>query len=434
MHAQGISPKGFDSMKLFRRRITRYGKALLYMLVCGYVLLLAAGLISQSAVSKSVALSSEQLSLEGGHPVLLVGSDSSYKLNNAAEARILLKSLYMDTLRDAPSVLLCPSFDASGDPLGAMEALSASGAFPGADSSSPSSFMGFRATIRLLLCFMNLRQIRRFLMWIILLLFAAVVMSIRRHSSPLMSLLFTAAFLSVNPIVIMSSMQYATCFIIAFAAMLFMPHIGRWWLSEPLCFFVIGGITLYFDYYSFPILTFVLPLYMRLLVRQREGELHRFRDDIEYASKCFAAWLSGYALLWLADIAVTALFCNAGVWANAAETLRSVFSVSDAGILRPFLDALRNLTTIECAICIVGFLLAWPFLMDTRARRRIGYRQGRIFLIVALLPVVWLLLTSNSVAEHGYYEYRALTGTIFGALCFYAKPTHLLEKNIRKTL
>lgn len=421
-------------MKLILRRGARYIKTLIYMVVLGYVLLLAAGLISQSAVSNSVTLSSCQLSLEGEHPVLLVGSDSSYRLNNPAEARILLKTLYMDTLKDASSVLLCPSFEASGDPLKAMETLAGSAVFPAADSGSPASFMGFRATLRLLLCFMNLRQLRRLLMWLILLLFAATVMSIRKHSSPLMSLLFTAAFLSINPIAVMSSMQYATCFIIAFVSMLIMPRIGKMKISETMCFFVIGGITQFFDYYSFPILTFVLPLYMRLLVRQKEGELQRFRDDAIYTGKCFAGWFAGYVLLWIGNIAVTALFYDANVWTDALNTLAFLFVPSDAGMLRPLLGALRNLTTIECAICIVGFLLAWPFLMDTRARRRIGYRQGRIFLLVSLLPIVWLLLTSNSVAENGYYEYRALIGTIFGALCFYAKPTHLLEKNIKKAL
>ncbi|MEG1525424.1 MAG: hypothetical protein RRZ24_04020 [Clostridia bacterium] len=405
------------------------------LMIGGYVLLFIAGLISQEAVTDSMQLSASQLKEEGYAPVLLIRSDGSYQLDNFSETRMLLSSLYMNTRETPKSVLINPTYEGEHDPIATINAVAETGNFPSADTYFTHAIMGFRSVIRVLLAFLNLRQIRRLLMWLVLLLFTANVLSIRRHSSILMSFLFAAAFLSINPIMVMSSLQYACCFILALTAMLLMPYIGKWKISEPMVFFIIGGVTQYFDLYTVPIITFGLPIIIRLLIKQREGELLTFRADLVFVCKCLGAWLTAYVGMWLCNLWVTTLFTDFNAWKDGIAVLGE--SIGIPGHVHPLsalAGAFKYLVTIECALCLIGFIIAWPFMMDTRARRKVGYRQGRIFLLIALLPVAWLAISSHSVLHEGYYQYRVLIVTIFSGLCFYAKPTQYLEKNMRKPI
>lgn len=415
-----------------QRKVGKFIKIALWLILGGYGLLYLAGLIPQQAVADSVELSASQLAEEGYNPVVLIRSDESYRLDNFTETRILLESLYLDTRTSPQAVYFCPTYDGGGDPIAAINNVSKLGGFPEPDTNFPHMLMGFRAPVRLLLTFMNLRQIRRLLMWGVLLLFTANVLNIKKRSGTLIALLFTAAFLSVNPLIVMSSMQYACCFFIAFTAMLLMPRLEKWKLTEPMFFFLIGGLTQYFDTYTTPLVTFGLPMLWMLLVKQQSGQLQSFGEDLLCVAKCFGAWLGAYAMMWLVNIGVVALASDYDVWHIAwrAFGAGTGFGTRRADALLALSAGLTNLVTIECALCLVGFIVAWPFMMDTRAKRKTGYRQGRIFLIVALLPVLWCIVAPNTLLENSYYQYRMLIVTIFGLLCFYAKPTQYMEKNM----
>ena len=419
------------------KKVGLYLKIILWLLIGGYAALYLAGLIPQAAVNKSVQLSASQLEEEGYAPVLLIRSDESYKLDNFTETRILLESLYMDTRTKPQAIFINPTYEGGGKPIEAINAVADSGAFPEPDSYFVQKHMGFRAVIRPLLSLMNLRQIRRLIMWGVLLLFVANAINIRERCGTLIALLFTASFLSINPIAVMSSMQYACCFLLAFAAMLLLPRvIRRQRLTEPMAFFIIGALTQYFDIYTTPLITFGMPFLISLLVKQQDGDLLTFQADIFFLVKCLGAWLSAYVFMWVANIAVVEIATDFPAWRLAIADLAECVGVGnkDAQPLLALSAGITNLITIECTLCLIGFIIAWPFMMDTRKKRATGYRQGRIFLIVALLPLIWCMVGANSMLKNAYYQYRMLIVTIFAALCFYAKPTQYLEKNMQKPL
>ncbi len=419
------------------RKIGLYAKIVLWLLIGGYAILFLAGLIPQREVADSVQLSASQLAEEGYTPVLLIRSDESYQLDNFTETRILLESLYMDTRTKPQYIFINPTYEGNGKPIEAINSVAESGEFPEPDTYFVQKHMGFRAVIRPLLAFMNLRQIRRLIMWGILLLFVANAINIRERCGTLIALLFTASFLSVNPIAVMSSMQYACCFLIAFAAMLILPRvIKKQRITEPMAFFIIGALTQYFDIYTTPLITFGMPFLISLLVKQQDGDLLTFRADIMFLVKCLGAWLSAYVFMWLANIAVVEIATDFSAWRLAMQALTETigFGNPEAQPLLALSAGITNLITIECTLCLIGFIIAWPFMMDTRAKRATGYKQGRIFLIVGLLPLIWCMAGANSMLHNAYYQYRVLIVTIFAALCFYAKPTQYLEKNMQKPL
>lgn len=412
------------------QKFGRYAAIFFTILLCGYALLYLAGLIPQASVLKNVQLSAGQLSAEGYGTQLLVRNDETYQLDNYTETRILLSSLYMDTQKTPQAVLINPTYEGDNVPIEAIEAVAEEGKTIPADTYHAEKVMGFRAIVRILLSMMNIRQIRRLIMWCVILLIALNALTLRRQFSALIAVLFTVSILCVNPVVIMSSIQYSCCFLIALCATLVMPYADRLKkLTAGMLFFILGAVTQFLDYYTVPVITFALPMLVLMLTKQRDGKYLRFSEAVGFSAKCFANWLGAYALVWLTKLAMTDLFTDFSAFPAAFDGL--LHAVTPRAFGEPFRAAwacIRNTVTIESAVCVLVFVVLWPFLLDLRPARSQGFRESGIYLVLAAVPLLWAMATCRAVLGNAYYQYRLMAACIFGVCCFYAKPTHSLEK------
>ena len=342
----------------------------------------------------------------------------------------MLSSLYMDTQRMPASVLVNPTYEGEDVPIEAIQAVAEDGAAPEADTYFASSVMGFRGIVRILLSVMNIRQIRRLIMWCVILLLAANALMLRRQFSALLAGLFVVSILCVNPVVVMSSIQYSCCFLIAMTAMLFMPYVDRFKkYTAGMLFFILGAVTQFLDYDTVPVITFGLPMLVLLLVKQRDGKYLGFGESLAFTGKCFGNWLLAYALLWLVKLGMTELFTGFFAFPEAFNKL--LHAVTPRTFIEPFRAAwacVRNVITIESAVSALGMVVLWPFLLDLRPQRKLGWQQSWIYLVLAAVPLLWAMIGSRAMLQNAYYQYRMMAMCIFGACCFYAKPTHYLAK------
>lgn len=408
----------------------RYFVALLLILGLGCTFLLLTGLISQDAVFSNIQLSAGQLQQEGYNTELLVRNDETYQLDNFTEARILMMSLYMNARHSPATVLICPTYEGDDVPIEALLDIADTGVQTPADTYFPAEVNGIRGVIRLLLAVMNLRQIRRLVMWVVLLLVVANVITLRRQFSSLIAILFAVSFLCMNPVVVMSSIQYSACFIIAMVAMLCMPYVGRWKKYTPcFVFFLIGGLTQFFDVYTYPIITFGLPMLVLLMTCQRDGSYLRFLDSLKFVGRCLGTWLIAYGAVWLAKVGLTNLLTDFDAWGAGMGMLAGELTI--ASLAAPFqavYATVRNVVTIESAVCLILLMVAWSFFLDLRPQRKAGWQQAWIYLVVAALPLITIMGKADHTLTHAYYEYRSLVVMLFGLCCFYCKPTKYLEK------
>ena len=100
----------------------------------------------------------------------------------------------------------------------------------------------------------------------------------------------------------------------------------------------VGMITMYFDFYTVPLITFGLPMiYLCLMFLEREKPIR-----IKWVLKRFAAWMAGYGLMWIAKLTLTsaltpvnALVQGFGAFAERVgiqkeESLTNYYSVETA--------------------------------------------------------------------------------------------------------
>lgn len=287
-------------------------------------------------------------------------------------------------------------------------------------------WMGFRVVLRAALTFFTYAQIKRYMSFLFLSLFAAVICSVAKHANSKVAFLFALSVILVRPHVMATSMQLTCCFFIAFAAMLLIPWLHRHGKWEGLFFMEVGMLTMYFDFYTVPLVTVGFPLLYLCVLKQEQTDpvsgKNLFRNMI--------AWFLGYGLMWIAKLSLTSLlteedalyegfhsfFGRVGIRKDAE--LEAYYSVKAAfeGIREAvFSDGTGAVVYLLCAAVILGMVL---YRLLRGHISPANFRGAAPYLLFAVLPMVWFVITKQPIAIHYFFQYRSIALTHWGAGVF----------------
>lgn len=290
-------------------------------------------------------------------------------------------------------------------------------------------WMGFRAVVRLALTFFTYAQIKRYLSFLFLSLFVATICSVSKNTNSPIAFLFALSIILVRPHVMATSMQLTCCFFIAFAAMLAVPWLHRHEKWEGLFFMELGMLTMYFDFYTVPLVTLGFPLLYLCVLKREKADAISVKGLLRNA----LVWLLGYGLMWVAKLTVTSIFTSENALADGLGSffarvgiakdaeLEQYYSLHEAfeGIRKTvFSDELGMAVYLLCAGVILAIVL-WKVL---RGHASIGtFRSASVYLVFAAMPIVWFVITRQPVAIHYFFQYRtiALTHWASGVFLYY---------------
>lgn len=293
-------------------------------------------------------------------------------------------------------------------------------------------WLGFRAVVRLALTFLNYAQIKRYLAFLFFSLFTATICSVSQKTNGKIAFLFALSIILVRPHVMATSMQFTCCFFLAFAAMLLIPWLHRHGKWEGLFFMEVGMLTMYFDFYTVPLVTLGFPL-MYLCILKRENAMSVSGREL---LRNMAAWFLGYGLMWVAKLTLTSLLTSENALADGFQSffnrvgitkdaeLEQYYSLEQAfeGIHKTvFSDEVGMLIYLTCAGVILAVVL-WKLLRKESSVR--SFRKASLYLLFAAMPIVWFVITKQPVAIHYFFQYRtiALTHWAAGVFLYYLLP------------
>lgn len=404
----------------FAQKVLPYVCGFLITLLLGIFLLYAAAYLPQKAIDKNVQKSADIMIEEGLYPRLL---DKSYGaiLDNWSDAIMLMESKTM-TAEDLTTVWTNPRFVLDGKK--PVESLYGYVHTPeeGRFYSYCRYWMGFRAVLRLTMSFLNYYQMKRYLAFLFFLLFICLHNSISRNVGYKCALSFSVSILLVRPYVICSSLQFSCCFLIAFMGMLFIPWLYRNPKYECLYFGELGMVTMFFDFYTTPLLTFGLPMIYLVLIHASRGDPFPSRRIL----KNLIIWVVFYGLMWLSKLTLTTLLSPQ----NAIESgLQSFFGwvgmkgFEKEGGLYDFSATVEKLWQVltsadrEGEFVIKAALFAGAAnLVYALCRGRFDYKAcwhhiGLLFL--AATPIVWFMITAEPTRVHFWFQYRSIAVTFW---------------------
>lgn len=287
-------------------------------------------------------------------------------------------------------------------------------------------WMGFRVILRAALLFLTVDQIRRYLACVFFALLMAVVCSMAKNTNAKIAFLFAMSVVLVRPHVIAGSMQYTSCFLIAFLAMLLIPWLHRHREYEGLFFMEVGMITMYFDFYTVPPVTVGFPLVYLCVLKLRDSRGITLKD----LGRDLGAWCGGYGFMWIAKLVLTTLLTSENALLHGLQSFSDRVGITKDPELEQFYsldyaferlqEALFSDDTgkVVYLLC-VGVILAvviWKLLRGHSSRQ--CFRDSVPFLILAIIPLVWFVATKQPIAIHAFFQYRNIALTYWAGGMF----------------
>lgn len=390
------------------KRIAGYAGLFLAVLIICTSLLWVSTRLPQEKIDLHVARSADILESEGQYAYILDGRKSSM-LDNYTDS-IILTVCKTSSPNEPLSFLTNPIFD--GDtPLDSLVRYCRDGAEP--DGHYVRYWLGFRIFLRPLLEFLDFRGIRYASIALMLLLLVAVFVSVTKNVSLCAGIAFGISMALIRPYVAARCMQFACCPMIALTAMMLVPFIEERRKLRLSFFMVVGMLTMFFDFYTVPVLTFGLPMVYCMAVRLRKGRRITLRDMLG----CFALWLAGYLCMWLTKLALTSLFTPYDGFSNGIKELLLWLDKRNGAEQGQF-SVLRAFGAVYAIICpdmlskIVMAGLAAAFAVLVVMRVRSGYSHGLISALpiaaVGFLPVIWFAASAKPIVSHAFFQYRSI--------------------------
>lgn len=391
-------------------RFWHYLLCFLGSVALGVALLLLCACLPQGPIDAHVKDAAIALGNEGDYLRVFDTADSA-QLDNYTDA-IIMDVSRGTNLSPVSSILTNPVHREAEDPVEALAIYAAEEADAPASFYYPRYWMGFRVLTRAALVFFNYLQLRRYLGFLLLALALLTTLSVAKHADRRAAFFFGLSFLLVRPQVICQSLQFSCCFFLAMLGMLLVPWIRRHRRFEGLFFLELGILTMYFDFYTVPILTFGYPMVYLCLLDARDGAGVSGKRIL----RGLGLWLAGYLLMWLAKLALTTVFTRENafesgfstllMWAGGAETARP-------SPWRAF-QAVRHTVTADTAGAVVWAAAVLCALLFVALRTAKGKTRPRAFreqgglLLVALLPFVWFAVAARPTAVHAWFQYRSV--------------------------
>jgi len=262
----------------------------------------------------------------------------------------------------------------------------------------------------------------------------AVLLLLKKRVGWQVAALFGLSAVAIYGFMVPFSLQFIAVFLIGLAFSIVVLVRKRLVVrSLLLLFFFCGILTVFFDFLTAPFITCGLPLLCYLARRFREspGNFGRKRT---YAAilGASAAWIMGYGLFWVAKWVIASAFLRVNVIQDAMGAIAIRAGSGHTGGIQVFVKALAYVLAVmvpsqlaasvamRFLIFAAGaflFTLVW-FVLYRRHRRFAAAKNAFPFLLVALLPFVWLLGMAEHTMIHYWFSYRVLMVSSFAVLLF----------------
>jgi len=293
---------------------------------------------------------------------------------------------------------------------------------------------GYLVFLKPLLCLMSYLDIRMLLAIVQGGMLAAVIAGMCKRGLSRYLPAFLLSMLCITPWTTAFSMQFSTVLVTMLAAMnalLYLPEKrferhGLW-----LFFLLVGMLTSYIDYLTYPLASFGMPFVLCVLL----WPLGSAKDEWKRFILCGVCWAVGYLGMWAGKWVIAAIFGNEKwFWANLFAKIGERSSDATADTVLSYATVLKTVIGVffKRAYALIGAAAAIAWLTAFIRNRKHLHAPASATALAAssLLPFAWYFCTQNHSYIHAFYTSRNLAVTVFAACCLF---TSFLCKNLYKS-
>ena len=401
----------------------RYMALFASVMVLGLGLLYFAGLFPQEKIHQNIVLSTAQFEAEGEYPNIFNLWNDAYKLDAFSEALIINHSYFMDTAQNPLSIIENRAFRNSGHTISCLSEMAENPGVPG-NTERARYWLGFRAYVRPLLSIMPYQDIRGVLSLVFFILLFAAFMATKDSCGTTIAFCFMIAMMSMNLVIVSTSLQYSCCFLIAFSGVWILCRVKKMQENPVGLFMVLGQATMFFDFYTSPLVTWGMPFILLLAIKRNE-KMQGLRSSLRLLGITLFMWIIGYVGMWLVKMVLNTLFAGQNGFAVFKSFLyytgitKTPENLPEFTAVGSLISCMKKVLTVQnrFALCI-----AVPVFLVCKLRKKnvLKFSDSGLwgYVAAALVPAVWILCSRQASGGHAYFQYRSLAVSVLGVLCF----------------
>jgi len=198
-------------------------------------------------------------------------------------------------------------------------------------------------------------------------------------------------------------MQFSTCFYIMLigSLMLFVfPSLSSSINKRIIFFFIIGGVTSYFDFLTTPIITIAIPLALVLMINEDKRK-------IKMIVLLSLSWIAGYGGIWAAKWILATAITDINIIADAVDSIQ-YRTFTYTAFMKPRGVLLLSMCLV--VVVLTGIMIAcWLYMK----RGNSGLAKNAYLLVIGYFPIIWFLTLQNHSYVHNWFVWRGLFVTFF---------------------
>ena len=378
----------------------------------GVLLLTAVYSIHSKQIEINVKKSTvDTLKQEGLYPEI-THTATSY-LDNWTDSIMLGSAAYHSEDSAVRNAMLVRRYASGENPLEALVNWAEKDSFDYVDE-YPQYWHGYLVVLKPLLCLTDYAGIRELNAAIQMILTFVTASLLWRRGRKNYIIPYFLSMGMLMPIALAKSLQYSSCWYVFTVAMIALLLI-RDEKKQPFVFLFSGIALAFFDFLTYPISTFGIPMVLCLILNlEKHG-----KSLLKMSVSNLLLWIVGYAGMWGSKLFVGWLFTGTDQLTAAGNHVFHWFDgdrwYSLSYVL--YFNIRDFIYTPVTFLCIVFFLYC---LFQIRKKRKTGaklrWNQIWAFVLVAVLPFIWYLFLFNPSGMHHFFTNKACVVTAFSIL------------------
>lgn len=398
---------------------------LLAATLVGTLLLYLVYLLPVDKIEANVASSAQTIAAEGCTPTLYGWATS--KVDNYTDSIMLLESAYPQHIS--------PLVDAMNAPNGSIGDLEPYDYFishyiNGINYDStyiyPRYWHGYLIFLKPLLLLTNYSTLRTIngIVQAITVLLTCFLLYKKGHKKSIIP--YILSFLMLMPIIMAMTFQYSSCFYVftfGCIALLLLNDEKRRKLA-PLVFLWCGIATAYFDFLTYPISTFGIPMVFYLMLEGKNPAESKLAMTVRNA----IYWCFGLGVMWVSKWVIASIITGENKFKDAFDKFAQRASTSDdyGGSYSIYATELRNfgafiLTPVTALAVIFILYMIIRLIKQKKHTTSSTIRTLFPFMLIGFAPVVWYAFATNHSMIHYWFTNKACVVTflaiVFGLVC-----------------
>lgn len=229
---------------------------------------------------------------------------------------------------------------------------------------------------------------------------------------------FVISLLFIHPEVIGLSLQYAPVFFIMLISVyVLLKFKDKLFEDNNLIYYfmIIGMITSFFDYLTYPLICLGAPLIFYMLISNNKRSL---KENICKILIFAIVWSIGYGGMWISKWIISSIILNQNVIASGLGIL-AMRSSTIEGVPR-YGALLKNILIYNnYYIVIMGLISIYYIIRIIKIKNITINKLKEIvpFLLIGITPFLWYLFASNHSYIHYWMTYRILFVFFFAIMC-----------------